>query len=298
MKRVTIIELDKEFEIPENWQELTPEQVLFIYREYYAACQHRDMNVFWSRLLDCFLFGKTKVKSGEARRWSPYSKELAEVLFGFLFRITEKGLEIDFTETKNFLPRLKVGYKPSNVHSPTMVDKNYFVGPKDKLANLTFDEFEKAGMYLNEYFNGDAESLYYFIACLYRPAGEKFDEDLIGRNAALIKSHCKDTWKLEMIMLWYCNCIREIQTEDIYYNGNIVNFSVLFNKSKTNDDEPAIKNNLGWLPILSDFAEKGIFGNLKQTREANLYDLLALMLNQYQENKRHEKELKKIRNKH
>ena len=294
MKRVTIIELNKDFEIPESWQELTDKQVRFVFREYCAARRHKDMGVFWGRMLDCFLLAPLSPPKGgrwlatgsrRAKRWSPYSKELAEVLFSFLFRVTGKGLEIDFTETKNFLPKLKIGCPD-------------FVGPKDNLSGITFEEFEKANMYLNEYFGGDAESIYHFVACLYRPEGEKFDEDLIEKNAALIKSSCKEAWKLEMIMLWYCNCSRQIHTEDIYYNGNIVNFSVLFKNPEGNDDQPETKNNLGWLPILSNFAEKGIFGNLEQTRKADLYDLLALMLNKHQENKRHEDELKKIRNKH
>ena len=284
MKKITIIELDREFDIPESWEEMTDEQVLFIFREYYYACKFDNSDAFISRVLDCLILGKTKISSDEFR-WSPHSKELATVLFDFLFRVTVKGYELNFNEKKNYLPKLKIRLTS-------------FVGPKDNISNLTFEEFEKANMYLNEYISGDAESLYLFAACLYRPKKQSFDEDLLEKNAKLIKENCREIWKLEMILLWYCNCVQEIKTEDIYFNGSIVNFSVLFNSGSSGGDAPPAKNDLGWLAVLFDFAEKGIFGNLKQTREANLYDLLALMLDKYKENERLKKEYEKIHRKH
>ena len=261
MRKVTVIELEKDIEIPETWAELTPEQALFVYEQYFYA--HRkiiDLHTFFSRLLDCFIFGKTKIKKRDKAQWSPFSTELARVFFDFLFNITANGLELNFTETKNFMPVLKLG----NME---------FTGRKSNLSDLTFEEFEATNMYLNEYASGDTESIYSFIACLYRPEWEVFYEENLEQNAGIIKKYGKETWKFEMIMLWYCNCIREIQTEDIYYNGNIVNFSVLFKKEENEeneDKEQKQKNNLGWLPIIYDFAEKGIFGNLEQTKKANL----------------------------
>jgi len=99
---------------------------------------------------------------------------------------------------------------------------------------------------------------------------------------------------LHLIVTWYYNCINEIQTQDICFNGNIINFSCLFPQKQEKDDTPEQKNNLGWLPVLHDFAEKGVFGNLKETKQATLYDLLALMLDQHSENEQMKKEYKKI----
>jgi len=146
MKRVSIIELDKDFEVPESWDEMTDQQVRFVFRQLHEKI---PADILLSRLLDCFLLGKTKIQSGEARRWSPFSKELAEVLFSFMFRATAKGYELQYPEVRNRVPVLYCGLRK-------------FYGIKSNLSNLTFEEFEAANMWLKENAAGDADSIYPF----------------------------------------------------------------------------------------------------------------------------------------
>ncbi|MDR0873927.1 MAG: hypothetical protein LBN27_10765 [Prevotellaceae bacterium] len=301
MKRITLIELEKDFEVPEMWDELTPAQVRFVFQQW-SEQAHKDMRLFYSRLLDCFLLDTQKPKSGAARRWSPYSIELAQVLFSFLMQETNKGIALDYPCVENHLPYLHFKHRFLGWQS--------YVGADSLLGDLTFAEFDQANKELQQYATGSPDNLYRFIACLYRPVDKMekakgiikpvpFDEKQLDYFAGIIKKNIGDMWKLDMIAAWYANCVRYIQEEDINIDGNTYNFGVLFKSTQSEEiTENSEINNLGWYPVLYAFAEDGIFGNLKETYNTPLFDMLRLMLHKYNEGKRIKKEYEKINNKH
>lgn len=287
MVKITIVETGEVKDIPESWEEMTNEQVRFVIKLYFEYEKTKDYELFLYKLISYFapiqgVFKKNK--SGKQNNTNALI--VADVLFYFLFEFSEEGAKLSFNSIKQCLPV----FSSSGVH---------FYGPDDLLFDLSFAEFRSAITEMNDFFNGDKDSLYRFAACLYRPQRKNYkqlknSEKWDGQrkepfNANRISIHSEtlknaEEWKLKMILLWFCNCIKHIQENDIIIDGKTINFNCLFSGSENTTD-----NNLGWLGVLFSFAEKGVYGDVDKTDSKGLYDILLLMLDNYNESKRLEK---------
>jgi hypothetical protein len=163
-------------------------------------------------------------------------------------------------------------------------------GPADALTNLTFYEYKEAynqyTAYLKSQFEGDLD---YLIAILYRPRpfayrirkAMAFNEvqerqkhtinssmSKLNRRAHIIKTlpaHIKTA-----VFIWFENCVEYIRSGKPIIDGNVIDFGILFN-SKVDDSAPA---GIGFTGVIYSLAESGVFGNVSDTGNANLYDVL------------------------
>lgn len=193
---------------------------------------------------------------------------LAERLCGFLLEDRGGALHPVYDTATNHLPVL-------------WIRGRRFVGPADGLLDLSFGELVAADAELALYVaDGDESHVDNLIATLYRPRGprqpcgrhvEAFDEERTERIARHIRRLAP--WKKQTIMLWYAACIDRLQHGSYILSGREASFEPLFS------GEASSGKSLGWLGTLFDLASRRIFGDIRQTAEANIIDVLALLLN-------------------
>lgn len=196
---------------------------------------------------------------------------LAKQATTFMFKTDAKSQtkEFNYDTVVNFFKTFKLKGK-------------FWAGPDDLLTDISFAEFRTALEELNLYLeNKEEKQLSRMLAVLYRPLKNKvklvFSRESIGTHAKKLDK--LPTWQRMAMLLHFTYCIHHIKSEDLLIEGNEINFSVLFPKPKA--DEEAKKTGTGWTGVLFGIAEKGIFGDIKKTDEANLFDVLLLLYDNY-----------------
>jgi hypothetical protein len=138
--------------LPERWDELTPDQLVLISRNYITPVDETEM-----------LCGILGIKKSFASRLDDFQR----------FCI---ALELDFMDD----------FKP---HYVFVIRKlNGLNAPRPRLEGMSFGQF----MFVDTYYevaitSEDPEHLNKFIACLYLPEGKPFKEQLIEDRADYIK---------------------------------------------------------------------------------------------------------------
>lgn len=277
MNLIEIPDIGFSADIPASYTEMTRPQVYYVMQQLHAlslakislaefrvrvlyhltGIKRTARNIAWERL-----------HPEAARRCAEKVVILAEELLGFLFTTDGDGLKPVFDTITNHLPVLHLG-------------STRFVGPDAGLMDLSFGELIASDADLALYTSTKDEChIDNMIARLYRQPGpmqpcgrrvEPFKMEDTERRARLIRF--LPGWKKQLFLFWYAACIDNLQHGTFYISGREVSFEPLF--SKTEDDG----NSLGWLGVQFDLAEKHIFGDMAGTAEANIIDVLALLLN-------------------
>lgn len=162
-------------------------------------------------------------------------------------------------------------------------------GPDDALTNLTFFEYKEAYRAYTMYVNSkDEEDLNELIAILYQPrpflyrirkrfalSNVPSRTPFTPKSSALLETRKRvvkgfpDHIKVA-IFLWFGNCVEYVCTGKPRIDGNEIDFALLFN-SKNQPATPGI----GLTGVLFSLAESGVFGNVLETGNTNLYDVLV-----------------------
>jgi hypothetical protein len=115
-------------------------------------------------------------------------------------------------------------------------------GPSELLTDMTWMQFMDANKHMQ-----DLDAL---VATLYGGSPEKWPKEV-----------------KEGIRLWYQANLNYISSENMVINGITVNFAPLFSSVRK-------ENDLGMIAVHYDLAASGVFGNVDQVAERNLYDVL------------------------
>lgn len=296
MNTVEIPERGIRIEVPASYDEMTPEQVQYLFR-LYDGISRAGLGVddFHARALNYLLGLKASWRTVYLRymaRWCPgiyrakYNRIVAslvmlqERLLPFLLHEEDGKVSLDYQSVIQHLPVLEIG-------------RHRLYGPGDLLADVTFGEFRAAAEEVGEYFKTqDERTLSRAIACLWRPERADFAEAALsdtydGRRAqhynAALTDRIADTvdaaepWQRMLALLWMVNCLRYIQNEDVQIYSHTVNFSPLFGR-KAGSGNPT---GIGWTGVLFSLAENRVFGTVQEVQEAGLFDVLLLMYNEH-----------------
>jgi hypothetical protein len=171
--------------------------------------------------------------------------------------------------TTNLLPVIKTPWFKKNLH-----------GPNDALYNITYHEYIEAHTHYVAFVkNHDDNDLNMLVATLYRPKKQKFNEELVVKQAkqiAKLPYHIRYS-----VYLFFRSCENFFQTGTIDINGVEVDLKVLY---EPDPDAPNIKG-IGMLGVLFELAQSGVFGNVDQTANRNLYEVLARLYQMRQTDK-------------
>lgn len=286
MNRIEIFETGHYAESPSSWDEMTSEQVQYVFRTFDYCVRHdRSPLEFNVRVLYHFLGIKPKaknmVRNAKTGKMAENIYMLCDNIFAFMFKDSDKIANLSFDSVKNPLPVVRMG------------GRRYY-GPDDLLADMTFGDFRRASTALNTFFASQEESdLDECIAYLYRQhvnvsdrAGRmirKVDNILIGKYIRRVSGF--KSWQKNLIMLWFATCINYLQTGVVMIDGEAVNMSNLF----AADREEASELGYNWNDMLVEIAKEQTVGTIDRVDEEPLFSIFGLMWHNYKERKCYEK---------
>jgi hypothetical protein len=283
---ITVEVNGKTARVPSSWDEMSPRQVRETFR-IFDRCVRKGLSPLDFNVRELYmLLGVRKTLRGlfqdiagnEAfRRRSENVYLLCERLLGFLFSGDDATLSYDsFT---NPMPVAWSGLR--RLHGPT-----------DLLQDLTFGEFRHASAAVNKFFETkDVADLDETVAFLYRTrcrranrAGRKVPE-ISNRNVSRHIQRAKKvkTWRKNLIMMWFSNCLKYLQNGVVELNGEPVELSALFSK-----DDKTTGVAFGWSDMLVELAKENTIGNIDRVDEEPLFSVLSIMWHNYKERKRDE----------
>lgn len=286
MNTVTIRDSGQTVNVPSSWDEMTPKQVRDTFRIFHHCVSKGlsplDFNV---RILYKLLRVRRTLKaaiqdlsgSEASFRRAENVYLLCEQLLGFLFSDDQATLSYDsFT---NPMPVAWSGLR--RLH-----------GPDDLLQDLTFGEFRHASVAVNRFFKSrDVADLDEMVAFLYRTgarranrAGRKVAE-IDNRNVSRHVQRAKHLrpWAKNLIMMWFSNCLRFLQSGTLELDGETVDMAALFA-----GDGHTQGPSFSWNDMLVELAKENMIGNMDRVDEEPLFSVLSIMWHNFKERKRDE----------
>ena len=258
---------------PSCFSDLTPKMLRKIMRIYFRVEAKGER---WIDLQRRMLFALLDYRPGPRfslmRRRYPRQLEtyfenivlLEETLLADFFVSTDEGVRLNFDSLDAPFPRL-AGRK----------------GPGMLLTGLSFGRFRALTVAMNAYFSAPSmEALNEIVAILYVS-----DKDFEKKTIPLRWAARRPVWKKQTLLLWVCACVKHIQGGDFCINGETINLSGVFKA----EGDAASGDSLGWTGVLFDLAEKQVFGTVRETDRAALFDVLALIYNNYLKIKEYER---------
>ena len=185
----------------------------------------------------------------------------------------ERGFKLK--STRNFVPKIRGWYGPGNC-----------------FENLSFFEYRSARGHFRKYaLDKDEGALNYMVATLYRPSrpfwpvrkylkscnGERRVTINSQSNPLFLKRRAKQISRAPFhvrwaVFLYFSACEDYLKTGRPIVDGNELDLSNLFTKQPDGDDR---RSDVGLTGLLYSLAETGVFGNIAQTDDANLWDVMV-----------------------
>ncbi len=272
--------------VPSSWDEMSPKQVRETFRIFdycvRSGLSPLDFNV---RVLYMLLDIRKTVRgffqdisgSEAFQRRSENVYLLCESLLGFLF--SEESASLSYDSFTNPMPSAWAGIR--KLH-----------GPSDLLQDLTFGEFRHASVAVNKFYESkNEEDLDEAIAFLFRTRSRRANRagrkvaGIDNRNARrhIQRARKLSPWRKNLIMMWFSNCLRYLQSGTVELDGEPVELSVLFSREgKTSGFS------FGWNDMLVELAKESTIGNIDRVDEEPLFSVLSIMWHNYKERKRDE----------
>ncbi len=278
--------------IPESWDEMTADQVQFIFYQYERAIRGEITPIQLQVLAVYKIVGL--VRAHPTRRASRCETIIENIntlrsKLDFIFADAADGElpRLTFRSIKNPIPQISV-------------KRRILKGPASLCQDLTFGEFRNAALALNTFFRTEAPTdLDECIAHLYRPVSSKANK--AGRKVKPVEPETFDeevkvianapSWQKNLIMLWFASCIGYLQSETIILGGEEVDMKLLFAGTGEDQDGPAAT----WNDLLVQISKEGTIGNIEEVDAAPLMVVLLNMWSNYKENKRNERKIRKAK---
>lgn len=268
----------KTIEIPEYWDELNPRQFKYLLKQVFVMMSnHQQINAkdllrsFADYLCGSPVYIKPKRKEAYLLLLNTLSDKLS-----WIFRIEDNEVVFNIETTTNLLPSI-----------------GNLLGPVSHGSDLRFGEYRSACEFYNRYtLNHDKASLDALVGILYRKPNkdiskQSFEGDyrepynkhhleIYAKRVSNIPEYVK--WGVYQWFGYFC---KYLMSEDFIIEGKTVCFAPLFSSQV----DPDLKQNdsLGMISVLFSLAESRTFGNIKETDNAFLFEIMLKMLNDKQQ---------------
>jgi hypothetical protein len=141
------------------------------------------------------------------------------------------------------------------------------------MQEMTFLQFKDALAAANKYMETQDEAwLVRLAAVLYGPRNKKYRAETVDKRVkrfAKLKHNV-----LQLIFCYLMGCMHTLRTDGdgkgIEIDGVECRFSLIFGKEGKGGGE-----GIGLTGVLMSLAESGVFGNIKDTADADVWDVLA-----------------------
>src|SRR5690625_804000 len=260
MKHFTIIELDKNFSIPENLSECTQEQYIDANRFIYAYQNGLiDENQFKSLMIISFLG-----INPSALREEMLDKAFRNIAFlsQYIMNFFEESVRDG--GGKEYILKLEFTHNPMK---KLYINGVQWIGPDDGFRDLSFGKYVEAlGLFLDYAKFQELDTLIKLFKVLYRPQLDK-----------IVPIYFKNFKHVDIGILYgvyhlFAAVHSYICSSSVYYNGVEIDMSIIFEESA--DTVKSEIPGLGLKSVLFDIAESGVFGDKKAEEETNVWEIL------------------------
>lgn len=271
--------MKKAVEIPECYDELTTKQFKYLLRKFWVIMyDDRIDTVDIQRDFADYLLGRRKFINQYRRQdYLLLVSEVANTL-SWIFDTANNEVQLRFDTTSNLLPTL-----------------GKYTGPQSHGVDLRFGEFRTASDIMMQYKDDDdTDILDALVGVLYRKPNkrinkpdfdgnfrEPFNKYHISQYADRVH-HLPDVYKYG-VYLWFANFCQFLISGEFNIEGRWVCFAPIFGSSEAakSDEKQPEDDKLGMLSILFTLADAGTFGNVEQTDNAPLLDVMCKLLNDH-----------------
>ena len=292
MHTIEIKERNISFKLPSNWAEMTHQQIKDVMKEYFLSIEKGFSPLSFN--INILYYLANIDRSWKAIRNDNIHPEFQEQHTSNIILICEQCLEW-ITEDEDGIPRITFDLI-ENILPEIAVNNTKLIGPADLLQDLTFAEYRQSINAYNSFVKSqNIDDLDELLVFLYREETDK--PNLAGRrvvdisddNFPRLLNRVKKipSWQKNLILLWFTNCIKVLQTGTINVDGEDINLSLLFSES---DNTKAYSST--WNDLVIQIAKERIVGNRDQVDAQPLYSIFAIMWHNFKDWKNNEKSRK------
>lgn len=270
--------MGKTLEIPECWDELNERQYRYLLKHVFVLMDNNrriDARDVLRSFADYLCGSPVYIKPARKEAYLLLLDEISGRL-GWVFRLEDGDILLNMDTTTNLLPKI-----------------GKLAGPVSHGSDLRFGEYRTACEFYNRYTTThDKASLDALTGILYRKPNkdinsqwfdgdyrEAFNKHHIGmyaRRVAGVAEYVK--WGVYQWFGYFC---KYLMTGEFIIEGNTVCFATLFGQQA--DGDTKADDSLGMTGVLFSLAESGTFGNIKETDNALLFEVMLKMLNDKQQ---------------
>ena len=173
----------------------------------------------------------------------------------------------DVTERKDKRIKLNLIENPVPYVKPIFL-KTY--GPKARLTNTNFGQYEDASHIYHMYYRTHDVLLLYKLFATYYQEPRRYRKDKTESKAKYFEKTI-DFAQVYSFFLYFEAVQNYITSSKVIYEGKVIDLSILF--SSSGKEESSLPG-LGVKSLSFQIAESGVFGNLQELRIENLWEIL------------------------
>lgn len=268
--------------VPSCWEEISAKDKLYIFRQWHLCSTERislsefKLRIF-IRLARVRISRRTLMGIKMARRYPNHAIVRRAREISFNIQILYEGLFGFILDNENMLTLQMVAER-----MPDFRISFYRCTPPDILfRNMSFGQFRKSYDLMLKYVaTADRETLFYALSVMCCKG--EYNESKALEQQRRYRSIAG--WRGDYLLKWFFDTVKYIQSEDIMIDSQKINFSCLFPQSQNSSEDKVAS--LGWTSVLYDVASLGVLGDTKKVDSAPLFDVLQLLLNEYNKNSR------------
>ena len=289
MHTIDIPMLGLKYQLPSSWSEMTHTQIHSVMQRYFQSIESGhsplefNIQVFYD-LLNVKHNWLSRYKSILHPNLRGHKHEnirlICEECLSWLTEIVDGVPRITFDLTENILPII-------SVRGATLI------GPAELLQDLTFGEYRQAINAHNSFLKSQKiDELNELLVFLYRKKSKS--ANLAGRRVAPVNNEnfaslvkyvaLIPNWQKHLILLWFTNCIKALQSDVITIDGEDINMSLLFSDSEPDKVYPST-----WSDLLIQVAKESVIGSRDDVDNQPLYSIFQIMWHNFKEHKNNEK---------
>ena len=292
MHTIEIKERNVIFNLPSNWAEMTHQQIKYVMKEYFSSIEKGISPLAFN--INILYYLANIDRSWMAIKNDNIYPEFQEQHASNIILICEQCLDW-ITEIEDGIPRITFD-RIENILPEIVVNNTKLIGPADLLQDLTFAEYRQSINAYNSFANSqNINDLDELLVFLYREESSSVNQagrrvvDISDDNFPSLLNKVKKipSWQKNLILLWFTNCIKVLQSGTINVDGEDINLSLLFSES----DNTKIYSST-WNDLVIQIAKERIVGTKDQVDAQPLYSIFAIMWHNFKDWKNNEKSRK------
>lgn len=195
-----------------------------------------------------------------------------QFFYANLYQISE-CIDTFFTKNKDGNLLIKQNFIDNHTPTVTPLSKKLH-GPKARFSNVTFGQYEDALNLFQMYFRGkDKSYLYKLMATFYLAKNQEYNKQKIDKRSNLFKDFV-DFGQVYGFFLFFGSFQEYVSSSKVLWENKVIDLSILFESQPGEKESKSKIPGLGFKSLAFQLAESGVFGNLKELRQENLWEVL------------------------